>query len=96
MALLCRGGLVLRALGLAVVRHDGKRASRLRVFWRGVIAWAPFFLVPVLGSLLTPLIRQFAAVLGPVVLALGPTVWSLASPERSLQDRLAGTCLGPR
>jgi hypothetical protein len=24
------------------------------------------------------------------------TAWSLALPERSLQDRLAGTCLVPR
>ena len=44
-ALLFRGGLVLRMAGIAFVRRDGKRASRLRVFWRALVAWSPLWLV---------------------------------------------------
>ena len=40
-ALLFRGGLVLLAVGITFVRRDGERASRLRAFWRAVVAWSP-------------------------------------------------------
>ena len=43
-ALLFRGGLVLRMAGMTFVRRDGKRASRLRVFWRALVAWSPLWL----------------------------------------------------
>jgi hypothetical protein len=52
MALLFRGGLILRMLGLAVVNEDGTEASRLRVFWRNLIAWFPALLSGPLVALL--------------------------------------------
>ncbi|HWQ91282.1 MAG TPA: protein kinase, partial [Clostridia bacterium] len=36
-ALLFRGGLILRLTGIVFVRRDGRRASRLRVFWRVLV-----------------------------------------------------------
>ena len=160
-ALLFRGGLLLRVLGLAVVRKDGARASRLRVFWRSLVAWSPIVGVPVLLAVVVPLLvlaRSGAAPKAPkpiiteqiavappapvpatntspavetvlaatntpavtsqnpeftpfggsmpssviwcgsvlALLVLGLTILSLALPGRSLQDRIAGTCLVPR
>ena len=40
-ALLFRGGLVLLIAGVTYVRRDGPRASRLRLFWRSLVAWSP-------------------------------------------------------
>ncbi|HRZ36008.1 MAG TPA: protein kinase [Candidatus Paceibacterota bacterium] len=99
-ALLCalafRGGLVLRALGVAIVRKDGAPASRLRVFWRGLVAWSPVLLAPLLfGMLKGPLGPVWAAVL-PGLLAIGLTILSLADRQRNLQDRIAGAWLVPR
>ena len=95
-ALLFRGGLVLRIAGVTFVRRDGRLASRLRVFWRALVAWSPILLT-VLGSAqsLYPLDR---AALGELLLALfcGLAILSVALPERGLPDRLAGTWLVPR
>ena len=49
-ALICRGGLLLWALGLAVVRTDGVPASRPRVCWRTAIAWSPVVLISVVAA----------------------------------------------
>jgi uncharacterized RDD family membrane protein YckC len=103
-ALLFRGGLVLRLLGVAVVKRDGSRASRLRVFWRSLVAWSPLALLPALVGLalwgfipsgkeytpsgLTPFITLAIYIL--------LVIWSTLLPERGLQDRLAGTWLVPR
>jgi hypothetical protein len=95
-ALLFRGGLVLRALRVAVVRRDGRDASRLRVLWRAVVAWSPVLLAPALIGVSAPALGVvWASVLAVLLVGL-LTAWSLALPERSLQDRLAGTCLVPR
>jgi len=95
-ALLFRGGLVMRALRVAVVRRDGRDARRLRVFWRCLIAWAPVFLAPVLVAVSAPALgTTVAAVLALLLVSLLAT-WSFALPEQSLPDRLAGTCLVPR
>ncbi len=51
-ALLFRGGLILRTYGLAAVKKDGTKASRLRVFWRNLIAWFPALLSGPLLALL--------------------------------------------
>jgi uncharacterized RDD family membrane protein YckC len=96
-ALFFRGGLVLLTTGVAVVRKDGLRASRWRVFWRSLVTWMPFFLIPVIGiAMLTPLIGKWPAVLVATAIIIGLTAWSLLLPERSLQDRLSGTRLVPR
>ena len=100
-ALLFRGGLVLRVLGLAVVKKDGAKASRLRIFWRSLIAWFPALLLALLAVLLVPLAAHFSWKPGWLSLGcLAPTaslvIWAALWPERGLQDRLAGTCLVPR
>jgi hypothetical protein len=95
-ALLFRGGLLLHLFGLAVVRPDGKRASRLRVLWRGVLAWAPLFLLPILGLSLARATGGLAALILALVLYAALVSASVLWPERSLQDRLAGTWLVPR
>ena len=92
-ALLFRGGLVLRMAGVTFVRRDGKRASRLRVFWRALVAWSPLCL-GILGIMLTFRSSNefgelpFALLCG---LFLGLAVISVALPKRGLPDRLAGT-----
>jgi hypothetical protein len=146
-----RGGLALRALGLAIVRKDGTRASRLRLFWRSLVTWSPVLCAPIALALLIPLlalghsrpvpkpgeaIPAAAPTTGAVasttnapapttdgvepddldfslagmslppgalwgiggyaLLMLGLTALSVALPGRSLQDRIAGTCLVPR
>lgn len=95
-ALLFRGGLLLRVFGIAVVRRDGSRASRLRVLWRGLIAWSPVLLAPVLMGLLSLVVGEFWGAALWTLVVLGLTTWSAFIPGRSLQDRLAGTCLVPR
>jgi len=99
-ALLFRGGLLLFGLRIAVVAADGSRASRLRTFWRGLIAWSPCLLlvVPSVVSLFaSPVILMHPIavhLLLPVLIAL--VVWSAWMPERGLPDRIAGTYLVPR
>jgi eukaryotic-like serine/threonine-protein kinase len=95
-ALACRGGLVLRAAGLAVARGDGTQASRLRVLWRGLVAWSPVLLAGLVFCLLVRPLGMGRAVTAILIPLLALTVWSLALPGRGLQDRLAGTWLVPR
>jgi hypothetical protein len=98
--LLFRGGLALRMAGMTFVRRDGKRASRLRVFWRALVAWsplwsAPFVLIPILGKPDPATFNDlpFALLSG---LFLGLAVLSVALPKRGLPDRLAATWPVPR
>ena len=95
-ALLFRGGLVLLAARVTFVIKDGRRASRLRVFWRALVAWSPI----ALGLALT---GEFKALLGlspaMALAALGVcglAICSLALPGRGLPDRLSGTWPVPR
>ena len=95
-AFLFRGGLLMRALGIAVVRRDGADASRGRMLWRACLAWAwlppAFALTFYLNDLGYK--ETSAAIVALPVLCLA--IWSAALPGRSLQDRLAGTWLVPR
>jgi hypothetical protein len=98
-ALCFRRGLILLVLGLIIVKKDGSTASRLRVFCRSLITWAPAFVLPlfVFGP---PVHRYsvpyqtfgYAIILLWIGLAVGPAI--LAS--RSIQDRLCGTWLVPK
>lgn len=54
-ALAFRGGLVMLICGVAVVRKDGRPASRGRIFWRSLVAWSPVWCGPILLALLIPL-----------------------------------------
>jgi uncharacterized RDD family membrane protein YckC len=95
-ALLCRGGLVLRLAGLAFVRSDGGRASRRRVFGRGLLAWSPLLVALGLFPILQPWLGLSGAALAGYLWVGGLTVISVAWPNRGLQDRLAEIWLVPR
>lgn len=68
-ALAFRGGLMMLICGVAVARKDGQTASRGRIFWRSMVAWAPVWLTPVLIALLIPLEAKLSQknIPGPVV-----------------------------
>jgi len=94
-ALAFRGGLVLLIAGVTFVRKDGRPASRMRLLWRAILAWCPSFFAYELS--MSALDKQPSW--GPwVALALAGLLaaWSVALPERGLQDRIAGTWPVPR
>ncbi len=95
-AIIGRGGLVMLACGVAVTGPDGARASRLRCLWRSLITWSPWLVGLVLLVILGFSIGFLRASIAVGGLALALTIVSLWLPVRSLQDRLAGTCLVPR
>ena len=107
-AFVFRSGLAMRVLAVVAVKRDGSRAGRLRVFWRALVTWLPFVLGSVglmtLGGLLygrpgvsddIRLVTGTACALA-LVLFGALAVMSALMPERSIQDRLAGTWLVPR
>ena len=97
-ALLFRGGLVLRWLGIAVVTGDGTEVSRSRALWRSVIAWSPCAAVIVIAPIFSFLSSSIYIPIIGVLLAVSliGIVAAAVDPERGLQDRLAGTYLVPR
>lgn len=94
-ALLFRGGLVLRITNITFVRRDGVRASRLRVFWRALLAWSPVALAILLFALYHRTHPVMGAALG-WALAGVMTIVSVALPQRGWPDYLAGTWPVPR
>jgi hypothetical protein len=86
-----RGGVLLRAFGLAIVKRTGEPASRGRVLWRNFLASAPF----VIAAYALHGQDRFVAAL-PLCVALVLAVASALLRGRTLQDRLAGTDLVPR
>ena len=99
-ALAVRGGFTLRAFGAALVRADGRDASRLRAFVRALVAWSPVLVFPLLikfGPALNKITAGFAFIytLVPVMLLAG-AVWAWRHPSRGIQDRIAGTWIVPR
>ncbi len=93
---LFRGGLLMRALGIAVVRRDGADASRWRMLWRACVAWSWLPLATFATALLNGAGHSNIAVIIVGLPLLGLLIWSAAIPRRSLPDRLAGTWLVPR
>ncbi len=94
------GGLSFLVMGLGLVRRDGVRASRLRIFWRSLVVW----LVPALlliGALYVqdtwkarwPSWTLFGIAAGLVAASL-PI--ALIRPDRGPHDVLAGTVVVPR
>ena len=94
----------LLVFGVSVVRKDGRRASRIRVFWRSLLAWVtPFILaLPVFilaGMVLEPTVAVPTVVASKAVSILG--LLAMASliacstllPDRGIPDRLSGTRL---
>ncbi len=100
LTLLCavafRGGLLLRVLGIAVVTDDGRDASRWRMLWRTFIAFSPFIAGVFIAATTYTFTDGVPSLYTAVLIGCGLAVWSLLLPERSLQDRLAGTWLVPR
>jgi hypothetical protein len=91
-ALVCRGGLLVRVLGVAFVARDGAPASRWRLLARILLAWSPLLV----DLALTPVLGPFKAEATMLALfALGVT-WTLLNPQRGLPDRLVGTWAVPR
>ncbi|HEX5218663.1 MAG TPA: protein kinase [Verrucomicrobiae bacterium] len=90
-ALLFRGGLVLLVSGVTFVRRDGALASRLRVFWRGLVAWSPLLAAPFVFGFLKPITGNIIAGAVAACLVGVPAVLSMVLPNRGLPDRLAGT-----
>ena len=95
-ALLFRGGLVLLASSVTFVRRDGAQASRLRVFWRGLVAWSPLLLAPFAFVFLKFVSGNVAAAAITATLVSALVLISLFLPTRGLPDRLAGTWPVPR
>lgn len=110
-ALLARGGLSYRLAGIALVRGDGRLASRLQCTWRAFLVWAPltgllvlsFWLEERYWSLWRPdssprwLFSLASAVWYTALLLLaGYVLLALWRPARTLHDRLSGVYLVPR
>jgi eukaryotic-like serine/threonine-protein kinase len=61
-ALVIPGGLVLNAMGIAVIGRRGREVSRLRSLWRAVIAWSPILvLLAIYVTFYTLLLTRSAA-----------------------------------
>jgi hypothetical protein len=95
-AALFRGGLVLLIARVTFVRRDGLRASRLRVFWRALVAWSPILLGLALVAGLKVWFGLFTASLVAVLLICALAILSLVLPDRGLPDRLSGIWPVPR
>jgi hypothetical protein len=110
-AFLSRGGLSYRLTGIALVRADGRPASRLQCAWRALVVWAPVTALLVLACWLdtrywsawepnTPnrwmLAAASASWYAAVGLLLAYVGLALWRPTRAPHDRLAGTYLVPR
>jgi hypothetical protein len=95
-ALAFRGGLVLRIANVTFARRDGERASRLRVFWRTVVAWSPLLPACLLAAAgLAQRENSMWGLVSACVVLCGLAAGSLML-RRSLPDRLAGTWPVPR
>jgi hypothetical protein len=106
-----RGGLSFRLLGIALVRSDGERASRLRCAWRALIVWAPVTGLLVAAYCLETwywsewrvddpyrwaLWLAWASWWTALALIAAYAALALWFPARGVHDRLAGTYLVPR
>jgi hypothetical protein len=97
--------MILRPFGIAIVTRRGSEASRLRLFWRALVAWWPLFAgAPFLVALAFGSSADYAnygriliGILLVIVLAwLGTAILALVWPNRGVADRLSGTTLVPR
>jgi hypothetical protein len=95
-AVLFRGGLVLLISSVSFVRRDGQRASRLRLFWRALVAWSSLMLGVLAFVLLKPYVGVLSAAVAAWLLLAALALVSVLLPGRGLPDRLAGTWPVPR
>jgi hypothetical protein len=99
-SLAARGGFTFRPFGAALVRKDGKNASRLRALIRVLAAWSP---VPVVCYLVAKGSNPVDVSTGRALLEaaiflvfIAGAVWAILHPTRGIQDRIAGTWIVPR
>ena len=91
-------GLLLSALGLAVLTTRGREIGRLRAVWRLTLAWSP---VGVFSALVAvPALRPWLYAPVPAftvatVMAAG-VIWTIWRPTRGPHDIIAGTVIGVR
>jgi hypothetical protein len=84
-------------LTFVVVTSNGRPASPWRMVWRNMVIFSPF--IPTLLPVIFPSLRGVLPAATPYVamgLFLVGVAWSVASPSRGLQDRIAGTWVVPR
>ena len=103
LALVVRGGVMPRLLGLAVVNRRGTRVSRARGIWRALVAWSPiglfwtyYFISRLLSRSFENTLLSIWIVTPLVVLALVGAAWTIAHPSRGWHDRIAGTWVVPK
>lgn len=99
-AFAARGGLSLPLAGIALVRIDGRRASRLACGWRAFLVWvAPTLLLAssrhVRETFPEATGLSLGSWFGAVLLLLFYLVLALLFRNRGPHDRLAGTLLVP-
>lgn len=100
-AFVTRGGLSFLRTGIAVVRPDGRQASRFRCLGRAVVAWAFMALLAALISLGISTLSEMRW-LGFGMLGLGAALFAgyvglmLRTPARAPHDVVAGTYLVPK
>ncbi len=103
-AFFLRGGVFLRAFGLAVVDRNGHRASRVRAAWRALVAWAPAGVLATIvlnyGVLIdTPSSSKHPVLTAAAIVAalvfIGGGALAALRPALALQDRAAGTSIVP-
>ena len=96
LSLVTGGGPLLRTLGIAVVRSDGRPAAKWAILIRSIVTWAPFPTGLILLALLRNRPTGVLGLIVPAALLAGGAVYAVLHPERSLQDRCARTWLVPR
>jgi eukaryotic-like serine/threonine-protein kinase len=99
------GGPFMRLLGIRVASKDGGRASRLRCAARAAVAWLPalagttvilYFMYGGPGGRQLPVSWTFLIAIATFALVfVGGAIYAVVSPQRGLQDRIAGTRLVP-
>jgi hypothetical protein len=95
------GGAGFYRVGIAIVRADGRRASRLRRLYRAVLAWA--VLVAIAAMTYWIMIHseesfwlRYGALAAGICWLVGYIVLMLRNPSRAPHDYLAGTYLVPK
>ncbi len=110
-AAMFRGGLALRVIGIRIVSNSGRPAGRLRAFGRALVAWAPLLALGLVtfsrvprslywdSAISNPPSLDWVSLTAVVVcgpLAVAGWLYAIRYPDRSLQDRIAGTWLVPK
>jgi hypothetical protein len=95
-----RGGLSFPLAGIALVRSNGRRASRLACGWRAVLVWIGPTLLLVGSYCVDELLPEVPGLssglwFGAILLLLCYLALALLFRSRGVHDRLAGTCLVP-